>query len=428
MSHNSSSPTPMSQSTPSSTSAPLGGFNPFSAQPGHFDSAIGSSGSGFDFTDNQSLPAGPDFNFGPVSTQQTPLGPTAEELALQQTRKKLALFVDNLVSWYGLTDENRQELVNFCLLFSIAVDRHTIMLHAVRFAKDFRLERRLDTVEAHMKQIAAGVTDISTQINVNYSLPAQATKNIRGLTMQLIAQPDRVRYMDLADSVLEELQKGNNANKFGLDNVFDTPVRRQTLEAAVRRICSSVRNGFRQDIRDALGLGPKAMGAAKGLVVFAAHMARKYKPDDACNIVLDASSQFTIKLAILRSYGVEKADLLSIAEDEDQQAQAVPRGEKRKANSAGRVKKGSDFWSLTESHLAWLSTMYGEGRFDFMKPTWDKFIKDTVQEDMTRIPSSSNTPSKALSSSPVPLAPSPVTTSPAPPLMPFTNMLESFLN
>ncbi|KZV81639.1 hypothetical protein EXIGLDRAFT_844450 [Exidia glandulosa HHB12029] len=410
-------------STPASASAPLGGFDVF--QPGLFDGATGGAGSSFDFTNGQSSPAaGTGFNFSPPHTQQTPPGPTPEELALQQTRKKLALFVDNLVSWYSLTDENRQELLNFCLLFSIAVDRHTIMLHAVRFAKDFRLERRLDTVETHLKQVAAGIADISTQINVNYSLPPQATKNIRGLTMQLIAQPDRVRYMDLADSVL----KGDNATKFGLDNVFDTPVRRQTLEAAVRRICSSVRNGFRQDIRDALGLGPKAMGAAKGLVVFAAHMARKYKPDDACNIVLDASSQFTIKLAILRSYGVEKADVLSIAEDEDQQAQAVPRGEKRKANSAGRVKKGSDFWSLTESHLAWLSTMYGEGRFDFMKPTWDKFIKDTVQEDMTRIPSSSNTPSKALSSSPVPLAPSPVTTPPAPPLMPFTNMVESFLN
>ncbi|EGN91584.1 hypothetical protein SERLA73DRAFT_148406 [Serpula lacrymans var. lacrymans S7.3] len=120
------------------------------------------------------------------------------------------------------------------------------------------------------ENIRALFADLKIRLEDSFCFTAEQKANIRIIAQNIIFQPTRTGFKSINIEVEKTLQI--EKENMRLMNVFCIPARERQLAAGIRDVCSSVRNNFRQDIRDSI-TGPKAVEVAK----FTYSMALKYK-------------------------------------------------------------------------------------------------------------------------------------------------------
>lgn len=335
----------------------------------------------------------PTTSSAPQQPQNNP--PTNEHAEAQ---RQVVQLCSSLSTIYRFSDTRRMELLRFARTLFGAVPLGDIMARVMERCTQFQILDRLDAQAVQNELLCLAIEELRARLHNTFALTSDQMKNIRVLCMQMLVQPNRVVYMELADAVFIEMQKPEVQASLGLTGALVTASQRQHVLSHVRKTCSSVRNSLRQETRDGAGLHPKKMGDTKALAAFAVHIARKFHSGELeSNLVADTRAIFSIKLALLRAFAVDNAHLLAIQEDEDEAAQEPEHGQRvagsRRKASVGRVKKGEDFWSKVEVHFAMLAQVHGG--FKFETESWDVYIKSVIEKDAARIPPPSNAPALA---------------------------------
>ncbi|KAJ7928296.1 hypothetical protein B0H13DRAFT_1860496 [Mycena leptocephala] len=177
--------------------------------------------------------------------------------------------------------------------------------------------------------------------------------------------------------------------------MFGNPAREKILFPLVKRICSSVRNSFRQHevpviletIKHICGDSPAT------LANFTDTSAMKFKRGSP-GISLDVGymSDFKFKRRFAREnltvIGVEEVEDEDDDSFENSRSSLAPPTKKRKLNTqtqgGGRIPKGKDFWSQVDTFIAKKITEFGTK--NLQNAGWKEYTKDTIRMDEIHFP------------------------------------------
>ncbi|KAF7975988.1 hypothetical protein HWV62_8146 [Athelia sp. TMB] len=168
-----------------------------------------------------------------------------------------------------------------------------------------------------------------------------------------------------------------NHASMGLTNTLATPAREQHLASVCKKVSSSVRNAFRQDIRDSILHSKKKTS----LSLFTYASAMKYRRGQ---FEEDMGVGYTIHNALLRRFGLDNVTLIELvapANDDDDDSELIPddsaaTGSKRK--QGGRIPKGEDFWARVDAYFASHIESKGSNLLDMR---WKEHVSDIIQRD-----------------------------------------------
>ncbi|KAF9026698.1 hypothetical protein BDP27DRAFT_1437431 [Rhodocollybia butyracea] len=172
------------------------------------------------------------------------------------------------------------------------------------------------------------IKDLKIRLENTFSLTSDQMKNVRALAFNKIYDPLRTCYMAINADIFDYLKI--HAEELHFSNVFGNPVYEQVLEHAIRKMCSSVRNGFRQHLRDSIKNG---IGGPK--------------PNDRLVLLQNVA---------LRNFVHQHSDLLWEEETESHNTDkggpefSEPPAKRKRAskNHTGKKLKGNDFWSMVD--------------------------------------------------------------------------------
>ncbi|KAF8886592.1 hypothetical protein CPB84DRAFT_1850060 [Gymnopilus junonius] len=234
--------------------------------------------------------------------------------------------------------------------------------------------------------------ELVIRLEDTFHLTKEQSANVQRVTQDLIIRPTRTGFKDIHLDVLNQVC--TNPVTYSLDNVIGRPAREALLNAAAKRIGSSVRNSFCQELRDSI-LGSETVSLTK----FTTDMIMKYRLG---NLSAQVEQSYVILFAILMSEGL--SDLLVAEEPEDdvslpevgvspsddsdvhksQQARTQA-GSKRgpkttKTTKAGRVPDGEDFWSRVDKWFEEEIEKRGKST-NFAGPAWKGYVDETIHQD-----------------------------------------------
>ncbi|KAJ7436371.1 hypothetical protein B0H11DRAFT_1754865 [Mycena galericulata] len=303
----------------------------------------------------------------------TPAPATGEGLSpFDSTQLVLSpLFVDNLAKDFGLTAVQRGQLHVFAQLGSVGggltkADLSTrLFTLAVMYVH--ANEAKQAAAQNNVGNISQLLEDLRVRLDDDYKFTKEQMRNIRTQAQDSLYEATRTSFMPMYHDVLKKLR--DNKGPMKLAGVFDNP-----SSAVVKRTCSSVRNSFRQDIRDSIcGDSPAT------LATFTYTSATKFKRGGP-GMGLDVG--FTIHNALLRRFAMENPAIIGVEEVEVEDDESVedgspePANKKRKrsptARAGGRIPKGKDFWSRVDAFFA---AKIGEfGSKNLQRTAWKEYV------------------------------------------------------
>ncbi|KAI0259242.1 hypothetical protein BC834DRAFT_907131 [Gloeopeniophorella convolvens] len=213
-----------------------------------------------------------------------------------------------------------------------------------------------------------------------------------------------------------EIKLREKEKELRLFNIFGNLSRQRHLAIIIRRTCSSLRNAYREMLRDSV-IGPNTLP----LDDFVCNVANRFSSSGFGRLLL--GRPVIAHIAILRRFALENSQLLDRACEADEELEddlleptqndntrsmgtatpdfgdtedgsrppsamssAAPRPKKRKRatpTSSTSQPKGSDFWSMVEKWF--IARMQPEqlGR-PWSSPGWLKYIAETLERDYTR--------------------------------------------
>ncbi|KAI0259048.1 hypothetical protein BC834DRAFT_908552 [Gloeopeniophorella convolvens] len=213
-----------------------------------------------------------------------------------------------------------------------------------------------------------------------------------------------------------EIKLREKQKELRLFNIFGNLSRQRHLASNIRRTCSSLRNAYREMLRDSV-IGPNTMP----LDDFVCNVANRFSSSGFGRLLL--GRPVIAHIAMLRRFALEHTQLLDRAcepdeeDDDDLQptqaditrsantatpdyadtedgsrppsamSSATSRPKKRKratpALSSASQPKGSDFWSMVEKWFVARMQPEQFGR-SWSSPGWLKYIDETLERDYAR--------------------------------------------
>ncbi|KAK7039555.1 hypothetical protein R3P38DRAFT_2900373 [Favolaschia claudopus] len=301
------------------------------------------------------------------------------------------LFVDNVAKEFGLTVVQRGHLHTCAQLGSVngglsKADLSTRLFHmAVLFG--FVNESKHDAQKNSIDNITQLLDDLRVRLDDTYTFTREQTRNIRAVAQDTIYEPTRTSFMRMHLDVLQKLRDDKTGTK--LTAVFGNAAREKALASLVKRTCSSVRNSFRQDLRNSM-CGDSTTPLAQ--LTYATAM--KFKRGGA-GVKLDVG--YSVHNAILRRFAREHPTAIGVEElevEEDDTAEEPasspePPSKKRRVspstNGGGRIAKGKDFWSMVDAFFT--AKMTELGSKSLQSAGWKEYIQETLSMDEKYFPS-----------------------------------------
>ncbi|KAF9075101.1 hypothetical protein BDP27DRAFT_1415475 [Rhodocollybia butyracea] len=162
--------------------------------------------------------------------------------------------VDNLANDFGLNDQQRSTLHAYVQFGSVegGIGKAEMLakLYAMTVNFDLYNHPKIIEDENNVETLRRMLRDLDVRLQTTFAVTASQTKTIRAVVTDLIYDPMRTCYHELAADVFESLRK--NAQQYHFHNVFGVPGYEKTLETTIVKQCSSVRNNFRQHLRDGM--------------------------------------------------------------------------------------------------------------------------------------------------------------------------------
>ncbi|KAE9385472.1 hypothetical protein BT96DRAFT_1007020 [Gymnopus androsaceus JB14] len=287
------------------------------------------------------------------------------------------LFIDNLAKEHNLTEKQRKNLHVMAKFASVdeGIAKPELLVKLYEMTLHFELYNNPKTIEDqnNTDTMRRMLRDLQIRMEQTFALTPNQNKTIRALAQDLIYDPLRTCYQDLSADVFDDIKK--NAKQYGFDNVFGVPAYEKVLEKATVKHGSSVRNGFRQHLRDGMGKG-------LSVVEFTGRMNKIYLraggPAHNRELILNRN-------IILRNFihqnpnavWVDEEGEPDIEEEFDQPATGTKK-RKLKPATAGRVPKGQDFWSILDKWFAGKLEVLGKKMTDVK---WKEFIDECRRLD-----------------------------------------------
>ncbi|KAF7366708.1 hypothetical protein MSAN_00928900 [Mycena sanguinolenta] len=286
------------------------------------------------------------------------------------------LYIDNLAREFGLEDRDRMRLRGFTQVagsvgLSLAEQFGQLYILAVILSEAAE-RRRQQQQDGSIGDLRAFMRDLQIRLDDSFTLTANQKANIRGITQDTIHEATRTVFTTMHVDVLSALK--TKMQVLDLENVFGVPVREKKLSSALKRVCSSVRNGFRQDIRDSID-----PASFIPLDKFVYTLASKYKLGGVAG---ELSDLYTIHAALLRRFAFDNPGLLWIDESEEEEdSESPPKKRKATSKKGGRVAAGQDFWAKVD---AYFQTQIGLRGRNFKDPRWKSYIDQIIVDDNSK--------------------------------------------
>ncbi|KAK6981298.1 hypothetical protein R3P38DRAFT_3463884 [Favolaschia claudopus] len=273
------------------------------------------------------------------------------------------LYLDNLAREFGLGDRDRMKLRGFlqvCGNTGLRPGELLGQLYMLAVVLSEAAERRRAAQEnVFGGDLRAMMRDLQIRLDDSFSLTTTQKANVRGITQDVIHEATRTAFSAMHVDVLVILK--DRKQYLDLDNIFGVPVREKKLMSALKRACSSVRNAYRQDIRDSI--------------------------DPASFVPLD---KITYTLASKyklggRRFAFDSPDLLwtDEADGEDDSESSNPPAKKRKTTTkqGGRIAAGADFWGKVDAHFKDQVALRGR---NFKDARWKPYIDRILADDASK--------------------------------------------
>jgi len=303
------------------------------------------------------------------------------------------LLIDNLAKDFNLEPTQRANLHAFITIGTAdgSLTRSDLLTRLYMLAaiySDSADRRRLAREQGFM-DFKAMLSDINIRLQGNFSLTKEQLANIRKAANDMIYQPARTNFTSMhvdLDKYLRESQAS-----LGLSNAFASPAREQVLASQLKKTCSSVRNAFRQDIRDSL-LGNNK----QSLEAFTYHTANKYRRGQ---FTADLDFGYTVHNVILRRFALDNIDLIKKAkkekdDDDDDDDETPETGSKRaRTQGGGRIMKGQDFWARVDAFF--VEMINARGR-NLTATRWKDYVDDAIHRDNAMFKGHSDDPASGI--------------------------------
>ncbi|KAI0723527.1 hypothetical protein C8Q76DRAFT_794454 [Earliella scabrosa] len=406
------SPSPQSQSQNSAFRFTAQGLSTQVFAPGSFSSALGQNST------QESYPA---FEQPFSSTTPSPTPPPRDPMTANNTAQSAVpdmnpgpraatavekndvippLFVDHIAKDFRLNSNHAARLRALVHLGSVspALSQADLATRTYIFAAIISLLDDLKQVFAatrtNLDDLPGLFNDMKIRLEDSFKITAEQKGNIRAVIQDLLYQANRIKYKgdDFPQDVEDALK--NEQVVLRLNNIFGSPHREKVLQGIIKTVSSSVRNAFRQDLRNSVfGKHPITLSQ------FTNQTAARFKRGGIGKKGLPTG--LTIRNALLRRFALDNPQILNIAEtevDEDTpgseadpegglcvDAQAGPAQKKRKTatTAGGRVPRGQDFWSQVDVYLAGYIIQWGN---NITAPEWKTFVDDVIFRDHQNFP------------------------------------------
>ncbi|KAJ3925568.1 MAG: hypothetical protein NXY57DRAFT_1068417 [Lentinula lateritia] len=323
-------------------------------------------------------------SISPSPRLQQPQPPTTPVISVQA--------VDNLAKDFRCTEGQRSVLHSLVRFGSVGegLSKADLSTRLLTLAVIFDLEnQRPKEDENNLQSMRAMWKDLKIRLEQTFLLTAAQTvlleKSIRLIAQEKIYDPLRTCYLGLNRDVFA------NSEEMRFSNVFGNAAYEDTLEKAIKKVCSSVRNAFRQHLRDSVEKGTN-------VAIFTHNMNKIYirmaGPNYNKRLLL-------LRNVVLRCFIFDNPNVLWAEEDpnhddsgpepsntgsgslpeihvvQEESVSTPLRSKKCKTAAVGRVRKGQDFWSLVD---AWFVSKRELGK-KLTDPGWKQLLEDYVEFD-----------------------------------------------
>ncbi|KAJ4474049.1 hypothetical protein C8J55DRAFT_562693 [Lentinula edodes] len=289
--------------------------------------------------------------------------------------------VDNLAKDFHCTAAQRSVLHTLVRFGSIGegLSKADLSTRLLTLAVLFDMEnQRPKEDENDLQNIRAMYKDLKIQLEQTFSLTSAQMKSVRLIAQEKIYDPLRTCYTGINRDVFDHIR--TNAEIMCFSNIFGHPTYESALEKAIKRACSSVRNAFRQHLRDSIEKGTDAAMFTHNMNKIYIRMAG---PNYNQRLLL-------LRNVVLRRFIFDNPNALWAEEDPNQddsasdnnntqssESSTPPPPKKRKTAVGGKISKGKDFWSLVDS---WFVSKQDLGK-KLTDPAWKELLEQYVQFD-----------------------------------------------
>ncbi|KAJ6461445.1 hypothetical protein C8R45DRAFT_1108674 [Mycena sanguinolenta] len=313
---------------------------------------------------------------GTPQVHNTPISPSLPQNAVAIIPP---LYIDNLARQFSLENRDRMKLRGFVEVVAGAqgslsqADLAARLYTLAAILSEGADRRRQEQENNFAGDFRTIMRELQTRLDDGFALTTNQRANIRGIAQDVVHEAARTVFSTMHVDVFDALK--SKAQLLDLENIFGVPLRERKLTTHLKRTCSSVRNGFREDIRDSID---PATFVPLDKITYT--LATKYKLG---GITGELSDLFTIHAALLRRFGFDHPDLLGIAEPDGDEDSDTPPDQKRKRapKKVGQVPAGEDFWGRVDSYFK--AEVANRGR-NFKDPPWKPYIDQIIVDDNSK--------------------------------------------
>ncbi|KAF8180355.1 hypothetical protein BJ912DRAFT_929295 [Pholiota molesta] len=275
-------------------------------------------------------------------------------------------FIDTITQQFNLNAVHRSHLQGLYQVgtsvdgkLSSADILSRVYMLACQFSGEIRLANAIHSSGGSSgssgEELKPILDELAIRLDDTFHLTSEQTKNIRQACQECIYKPMRVSYKSLHIDLDRVLRV--RAKQYRLDNVFGKPAREAKCASDGKRIASSVRNAFRQDIRNSvIGLNQTSLE----------------------KFTYDCIQAYLARSAILHRFAFENRGTLGESSDSDNNiadtTDTTPDslGKRKRPPPPpplprGRIPDGEDFWSRVD---AWFKSEIKTRGKEFTSEPW----------------------------------------------------------
>ncbi|KAH8983088.1 hypothetical protein EDB86DRAFT_2834093 [Lactarius hatsudake] len=233
------------------------------------------------------------------------------------------------------------------------------------------------------------MSDVHTRLEETFTFTPEQKVNICLVSGELLLDPNRVRYTQMSIDV--EIRIRERQRDLHFFHIFGNLARQRLLGTMIRRTCSSLRNAYREMLRDSV-ISPNTLT----LDDFVINLTNRFPSSLPSQVLL--GRPFIVHVALLRRFAMENPLILDqVGKDEiqedDKETPSTSRSESTQPDRNGKKRKcagnslphlkGNNFWSMIEK---WFASRMQQNRLgtSWTSPGWTKYIEETLQRDRER--------------------------------------------
>ncbi|KAH6876647.1 hypothetical protein BKA70DRAFT_1276991 [Coprinopsis sp. MPI-PUGE-AT-0042] len=328
-------------------------------------------------TDRRSYTSGHDT--GPHSDwrqSQTPIDPELESRHPEPCHLKHMKSVEYLRQRFLLDQVQYDDLVEYLMICTMGGDlmpAHELVSKLFAMARQMAAENRLyqqllKADRTHDTEIQNILADITARLGSSFAVTPEIVKTIRIVAIQLMLEPTRTCWKELDHDT--EVELGRNKDSYNIREIFEHPAWLKELRRVIRSSVASVRNKFREQLRDSL-FGSKKSSANAFVLGTARRYHRKVGgPKDELPYFWQA--------IILRKIALDNRAVLNRADDDEEAETPSPPGSKRRRGE-GRIPDGEDWWGIVD---AWFKREMKTRGTNLTEGQWPELIQAAAVEDI----------------------------------------------